>query len=198
LNEKNYPVYLRFLSIIVNHIFTPPLKSDLFSQNTPPPLTQFGAIFEVGGEGRILMTDNKKTMRDKKGRFVKGHKPLVRPKYDLMRKFPMLYCNTCHKGMTCPEYQEGFVCAHKKGLRRYKTRDIHKLIDFMACDLDYKMGETQYKMIVEVLSEKYSPELTTLISRNCKRLFLMAELKIQQERSRTIKSPVDIDLFMPK
>ena len=74
---------------------------------------------------RQAREERDRPMRDSGGRFVKGHKPIRRPKYELMQKNPRLLCMTCYRRGTCPDYHKRYVCAHRREFRRFLfNRDI--------------------------------------------------------------------------
>ena len=139
------------------------------------------------------MTENQRPLRDKKGQFVKGHEPLIRPTYVYMKHFPKLYCNTCYKGAACPDYQEGFVCAYKKGLRKYGTRSIEEVLDAMFDEFDARYVNSQHRAIVEKVTGDYDEVLTKAISKSIRLGILIVELSIQQRKSRSLNSPISKD-----
>ena len=130
-------------------------------------------------------------MRDKAGRFVKGHRPLIRPKYVYSQNYPKLFCNTCYAGKSCPEYQEGLVCAYKKALKKYKTRNIDDVMDKMTSTADFSFAYMQWEMIQEALLGGVDPEVTRLIGKNCRYLYLMIQLLGEIEKSKSLPSPID-------
>lgn len=74
-------------------------------------------------------------VRDERGRFVKGHRPLARRTYLGLSKYPKLLCSTCIKGMACLEYKYDCVCAHKKFFQKFNTRNATDIIDLIRSDM---------------------------------------------------------------
>lgn len=77
-----------------------------------------------------------KTDRDEKGRFVEGN--LVRLKKGLWaRKKKIIDCDSCYINDRCEFAQSGALCAFKKAIiKKYKTRDVSKLINLMWDELE--------------------------------------------------------------
>ena len=139
------------------------------------------------------MTENQRPQRNKQGQFLVGHEPLIRPTYIYMKHFPKLYCNTCYKGAVCPDYREGFVCAYKKGLRKYKTRNIEEVLAALYNEFNYKNTEYWQKTIVGRITGEFDETLPK-VSNKCGRLCeLIFHLNMQLERSRSANSPISND-----
>ena len=136
------------------------------------------------------MKDKTRPMRDSNGRFVKGHKPLIRPKYLCAKYYPKLYCNTCYMGSICPEYHAGYVCAHIKKLKKFKTRNADEVFEALADLTDYSIFRVQQMAVSENLSGELDPNLTKQIGVAMKQAMLMYQLHMQRERGKQIGSPV--------
>jgi len=129
--------------------------------------------------------------RDNQGRFVKGHKPIRRPKYDLIRAHPRLICATCYKGKTCPEYHVRCVCAYKREFDKFFTRDLDSVIDQFCSITNTSMAELQVAMIREVLDGgKLCPQVSRLMDKNMKRLILLYQIYTQIDESNLDPKPV--------
>ena len=129
--------------------------------------------------------ENTPPMRDNRGRFVKGHRPLVRPKYDLMKKPPKILCDTCYKKTDCAEYHCGYVCAHKRELKKYTNRDLNYVIEEIRATININYANMQFYFIKEIISGKYNATATKLVNKNFKRLFLLYKIYEQLEHNKS-------------
>jgi len=94
----------------------------------------------------------KKPIRDQDGKFVKGHKPLVRPKYELLKKYPKLICDTCYLGMFCSDYLSGYVCTQKRELKRFiKNREIDAVLNELYLTTDWDNLKIQWLRTQEII-----------------------------------------------
>jgi len=128
---------------------------------------------------------DKRPMRNYQGRFVKGHKPLIRPKYELMQKHPKLLCATCYLGCTCPEYQKGCVCTHKREFSKFITRDANDVVLMLQSTTESSLAEMQFAMVQETISGVFSHKVSRLINKNSKRLLLLNQLYEQIDNSKS-------------
>lgn len=128
----------------------------------------------------------KKPVRDNTGKFVKGHEPLTRPKYDLMRKYPKLLCDTCCIRSTCPDFQEECVCSHKRELKRFKTRDTIKVVSMLRSVTESSLTEMSFYIVQETMSGELDQKVSRLMSRNIKRLVLLYQLYEQMGRVQSL------------
>ena len=123
--------------------------------------------------------------RDKRGRFVKGHNPLSRPKYDHMKKYPPILCATCYRGTSCPEYRSESVCAKKREFKKFTTRNVNDVINELRVTTETSYIEMQFNMIKEIYSGEYDPDVTKLVKKNFKRLLLLYQIYEQIKRNKS-------------
>ena len=130
---------------------------------------------------------NQRPMRDSKGRFVKGHKPLVRPKYKRMKENPKLICKTCYKKNVCPEYHPDFVCLYKREFKKYKTRKIDEVMEKLGAESNETHADLQFAHIQEMVSGEFLPKTSRLLGRLMNQLFLLCYLHMQIDRENTMR-----------
>ena len=132
------------------------------------------------------------TVRDDKGRFVKGQKKVRKPKNLYSDKFPKLVCSTCYASQTCPEYREGYVCAYNKMFKRFDCRNTSDVLDAMSGMVNMNMERMQRLAIFEMLDGGIADgNLTMMINQNMNLLMSMQKIHQQQEmirQTRTINS----------
>ena len=91
------------------------------------------------------------TVRDEKGKFIKGQKRVKRPKNLYSDKYPKLACNTCYSAQTCPEFKEGYVCAYHKMFKRFDTRNLSDVLEGMQSIANMSLERVQKAMLFEQL-----------------------------------------------
>lgn len=117
------------------------------------------------------------TVRDDKGRFVKGQKRIRKPKNIYSEKYPKLVCDTCYASQTCPEYKEGYVCAYHKMFKRFDCRNMVDIIEAMQGMVNMNMGRMQRLAIFENLDGGMPDgSLTQMIDQNMRLLSNMKDL----------------------
>lgn len=131
----------------------------------------------------MIYTENAPSMRDNRGRFKKGHKPLIRPKYNLMKKYPKIICDKCYLGKNCPDYHQGCVCAHKREFKRYTNRNLNYVIEELRATIKIYSTNMQFYFIKEIISGEYSPQATKFVKKNFKRLLLLYQIYEQIDNS---------------
>ena len=143
-------------------------------------------------ENRSSILAKKSKGRGRNGQFLRGHEPIIRPKYVYSQYYPKLYCNTCWTGRICPEYKKGCICAYKKGLKSFKTRKIDDAIDGLSTKVDKNLSRLQYLAVSETMSgEVLDINISRLIARISSQLFLLYNLYVQKEYSKTVQTPID-------
>jgi hypothetical protein len=106
---------------------------------------------EVEEYDRILASQGIVAVRDEKGRLLKGQQ-LVRKKKNIYpESMYKLSCDTCIKSMSCPDYQEGYVCAYNKMFKRFNTRDMRDIQDAMHSIAEMSLERLQRAMMFEML-----------------------------------------------
>lgn len=90
-------------------------------------------------------------VRDSKGRFLKGQKKIRRPKNLYSEKFPKMFCDTCYASQTCPEYQQGMVCAFHKMFKKFDTRNTEDVVDALNSMAQINLERFQKAYMFEVL-----------------------------------------------
>ena len=135
------------------------------------------------------MNKDKRPLRDNRGRFVKGHEPLVRPKYELMREYPALICDTCYKKDVCAEYKADSVCTYKREFKRYMTRNLNDVIEELRATTEASYAEMTFYIIQENITGEYNPAVTKLVNKNFKRLFLLYQIYKQIENRKPLYNP---------
>lgn len=129
------------------------------------------------------------TVRDEKGRFVKGQKKVRKPKNIYSDKFPKLVCNTCYASQTCPEYKEGYVCAFNKMFKRFDCRNTSDVLDAMSGMVNMNMERMQRLAIFEMLDGGIADgNLTMMINQNMNLLMNMQKIHQQQEMIRQTRT----------
>ena len=132
--------------------------------------------------------------RDAKGRFVRGHRPLTRPKYIYAKYYPKLLCNTCWAGRECAEYQKNCVCVHKKPYNQYESRDVDYVLEAMTDKANYLSALLQFERIREITDGGLIlPEVSRLINRNFNLAVHLLKLHQQIEVSETVESPISAE-----
>jgi hypothetical protein len=107
------------------------------------------------------------TVRDNKGRFIKGQKAVRRPKNLYSEKYPKLVCNTCYASQTCPEYKGGMVCAYNKLFKRFDCRDTGDILEAMQGMVNLNMERMQTVAVFEKLNGGIPDgNLTAMINQN--------------------------------
>ena len=91
------------------------------------------------------------TVRDEKGRLIKGQKRIKRPKNLYSDKYPKLACNNCYAAQTCPEFKEGYVCAYHKMFKRFDTRNMGDVLEGMQSLANMSLERVQKAMLFEQL-----------------------------------------------
>ena len=128
-------------------------------------------------------------MRNNKGQFVKGHEPLARPKYELMKKYPKILCASCYMNSDCPDYQNGSVCANKREFKKFVNRNLNEVIDTLRTLTEKSYKDMQFFFVKEIISGKYSRKATSLVNKNRKRLLLLYQIYEQIENSKFPHNP---------
>jgi hypothetical protein len=135
---------------------------------------------------------DKRPIRDNRGRFVYGHKPLRRPKYDLMQTNPRILCDTCYKtviGEVCPEYSPNCVCACKRELQRFRDyRNADDVMEIIRHELNERTKYQTYLLIGERLNGVHDPKLSKVMNKNIKQVMLLWEIYTQKERLKGVTS----------
>lgn len=122
------------------------------------------------------------TVRDEKGRFVKGQKKVRKPKNIYSEKYPKLVCNTCYASQNCPEFKEGYVCAFNKMFKRFDCRRVDDILEAMQGMVNLNMERMQRVAIFEMLDGGMPDgNLTMLIDQNMRLLQNMSNVLKQQE-----------------
>ena len=172
----------------------PPLNDLILIPNVPLTLMQSDMIFR-GGSGEKAskykkggLTEMDNLIRNNRGQFIGGHKPLIRPKYELMKKYPKLICDTCYMRIDCPDYQDGSVCANKREFKKYINRDLNYVIEELCATTNISYVTMQYYFIKEIISGEYSHRATKLVGKNFKKLLLLCQIYIQVENSKSISN----------
>ena len=142
-------------------------------------------IDEYARNARAETEKAKQPMRDYRGRFIKGHAPLTRPTYDLMKKYPKLLCATCYARHKCIQYQNESVCAYKREFKKYYTRDVNDVVSILRSNVEVSLSEMQFAMIQETVSGTFSHDLSKLINKNARQLLLLQQLYAQIDNSKT-------------
>jgi len=143
------------------------------------------------------MSTTNNPMRDYRGRFAKGHAPIIRPKYVHKQKFPKLFCNTCFMSATCNDYKKDCVCEHIKRFKKYGLRDVKTIINYMNKELDYYETIFNIKCIREVLDGGKIDRTTFRFSKNfVYTAWWLLRLLIEVDKSKTlIVNPISQELL---
>ncbi len=133
-----------------------------------------------------------KPLRNEKGQFEKGHKPMTRYSYEFAKHFPKIYCNTCWKGSSCPKYHKGYVCDNNWKFRRFGgIRDIDEIIKYLSVEFDL-LNIRYYKGCVQEILD--GGKVKDRVTKNGAKLircgFLLCDLLNQKERSKYVTSPL--------
>lgn len=122
------------------------------------------------------------TVRDEKGRFIKGQKKVKKPKNIYSDKFPKLVCNTCYASQNCPEFKEGYVCAYNKMFKRFDCRNTEDILQAMQGMVNMNMERMQRVAIFEMLDGGMPDgNLTAMIDQNMRLMMNMKQVMQQQE-----------------
>ena len=132
------------------------------------------------------------TVRDEKGRFVKGQKKIKKPKNVYSEKYPKLVCNTCYASQTCPEFKAGYVCAYNKMFKRFDCRNTEDILEAMQGMVNMNMERMQRVAIFEMLDGGIpNGVLTNMIDQNMRLMMNMKQVMQQQEvirQTRVVKA----------
>ena len=132
------------------------------------------------------------TVRDEKGRFVKGQKKIKKPKNVYSDKYPKLVCNTCYASQTCPEFKAGYVCAYNKMFKRFDCRNTEDILEAMQGMVNMNMERMQRVAIFEMLDGGIpNGVLTNMIDQNMRLMMNMKQVMQQQEvirQTRVVKA----------
>ena len=143
----------------------------------------------------MVYAENTPSMRDNRGRFNKGHEPLIRPKYELMKKYPKILCDNCYMKTDCLDYKNGSVCANKREFKKFINRNINDVIDALCLITDKSIAEMKFYMVQEVINGDYDEKVTKLINKNFKRLLLLYQIYEQIENSNSKSKGIIDKLF---
>lgn len=122
------------------------------------------------------------SVRDEKGRFLKGQKKVKKPKNVYSEKYPKLVCNTCYASQNCPEFKEGYVCAFNKMFKRFDCRNTEDILDAMQGMVNMNMERMQRVAIFEMLDGGMPDgNLTAMIDQNMRLMMNMKQVMQQQE-----------------
>lgn len=122
------------------------------------------------------------SVRDEKGRFLKGQKKVKKPKNVYSEKYPKLVCNTCYAAQNCPEFKEGYVCAFNKMFKRFDCRNTEDILDAMQGMVNMNMERMQRVAIFEMLDGGMPDgNLTAMIDQNMRLMMNMKQVMQQQE-----------------
>lgn len=122
------------------------------------------------------------TVRDDKGRFLKGQKKVKKPKNVYSEKYPKLVCNTCYASQNCPEFKEGYVCAFNKMFKRFDCRNTEDILEAMQGMVNMNMERMQRVAIFEMLDGGMPDgNLTMMIDQNMRLMMNMKQVMQQQE-----------------
>lgn len=133
---------------------------------------------EITAYDKELRMLNIEPVRDSKGRFVKGHQKVRKPKSVYSEKYPKLVCNTCYKSGDCPQYKAGYVCAYDRALKKFDTRNLDDIMDAMQSMTNVNLQRMQRALMFETMDGGMpTPEVTGLIDQNMRLLQKMKELQ---------------------
>lgn len=138
---------------------------------------------EIDSMDEEIFSDNGLiTVRDEKGRFVKGQKKVRKPKNVYSEKYPKLVCNTCYAAQNCPEFKEGYVCAFNKMFKRFDCRNTNDILEAMQGMVNMNMERMQRVAIFEMLDGGMPDgNLTMMIDQNMRLMMNMKQVMQQQE-----------------
>lgn len=140
-----------------------------------PPPDEMPEVSELDAE---LASKGVVTVRDEKGRFIKGQKAVRKPKNIYSEKYPKMNCSTCYKSGDCPQYKDGYVCAFDKMFKRFDSRNYEDVVDAMASMVNTNLERMQRAMMFEVMDGGFiTPEVNNLIDQNVRLLEKMQSLQ---------------------
>lgn len=148
---------------------------------------------EIDSMDEEIFSDNGLiTVRDEKGRFIKGQKKVKKPKNVYSEKYPKLVCNTCYAAQTCPEFKAGYVCAFNKMFKRFDCRNTEDILEAMQGMVNMNMERMQRVAIFEMLDGGIpNGILTNMIDQNMRLMMNMKQVMQQQEvirQTRVVKA----------
>ena len=128
-------------------------------------------------------------MRDSRGRFVKGHEPLPRPKYTRKKKNPKWLCANCYMAGQCAEYEVHSVCAYVKDFQNYTSRNLESVLEVMHTSLERYFLNLQHQLVLERLSGEINPKVSKLTFRYIKFSKLLIDTYMQIDASELRNTP---------
>ena len=132
---------------------------------------------EVEQYDEILREQGIIAVRDEKGRLLKGQQLVRKPKKIYADSMYKLSCDTCIKSASCPEYQEGYVCAFNKLFARFNTRDARDIQDAMHSIVQTNMTRLQRAMMFEMMDGGViDPTVTQLMDTNLKYMQMLQQM----------------------
>lgn len=160
--------------------------------NLLPPPNAEGVAPEIDSLDDEIFADNGLiTVRDEKGKFLKGQKKVKKPKNIYSDKYPKLVCGTCYASQNCPEFKDGHVCAFNKMFKRFDSRSTEDILEAMQGMVNMNMERMQRVAIFEMLDGGMPDgNLTMMIDQNFRLLSQMSNVARQNEMIRQTQTRV--------